>query len=230
MAPLLDQIRSHLGCNPDEVSVDAGYCSDANLRTVESRRIEGYIATGRDRSTTPGRPPRQSLPSRGSPIARMSTNLKRAGHRSRYRLRKQIVEPVFGQIKRQEGSGSSCSAASTKCLPSCPQYCRATPTEWTPFLGKPVSSMIHASIGPRRSICGRTSSRTCASTASSGPPSGTDKMQQRLVLRRCPIRYRHRRQRLHALALARQQKSRTVIPQRLAPIGMPDHAFQPRYI
>ena len=25
--------------------------------------------------------------------------LKRAGYRSRYRLRKQIVEPVFGQIK-----------------------------------------------------------------------------------------------------------------------------------
>jgi|SRR6185437_117603 len=131
MAPPLDQIRSHLGCNPDEVSVDAGYCSDANLRTVERRRIEGYIATGRQkhgtRSATTTKPAEP-----GSPIARMSTNLKRAGHRSRYRLRKQIVEPVFGQIKRQEGSGSSCSAASTKCLPSCPQYCRATPTDGRP--------------------------------------------------------------------------------------------------
>ncbi len=29
--------------------------------------------------------------------------LKRAGHRSRYRLRKQIVEPVFGQIKQARG-------------------------------------------------------------------------------------------------------------------------------
>jgi hypothetical protein len=30
----------------------------------------------------------------------MTTRLKRAGYRSRYRLRKQIVEPVFGQIKQ----------------------------------------------------------------------------------------------------------------------------------
>ena len=29
----------------------------------------------------------------------MATKLRRAGRRSRYRLRKQIVEPVFGQIK-----------------------------------------------------------------------------------------------------------------------------------
>jgi hypothetical protein len=29
--------------------------------------------------------------------------LKRAGRRSRYRLRKQIVEPLFGQIKHARG-------------------------------------------------------------------------------------------------------------------------------
>jgi hypothetical protein len=33
----------------------------------------------------------------------MSTKLKRGGYRSRYRLRKQIVEPVFGQIKQARG-------------------------------------------------------------------------------------------------------------------------------
>jgi hypothetical protein len=36
-------------------------------------------------------------------MARMTAKLKRAGHRSRYRLRKQIVEPVFGQIKQARG-------------------------------------------------------------------------------------------------------------------------------
>jgi hypothetical protein len=30
----------------------------------------------------------------------MSTKLRRAGYRSRYHLRKQVVEPVFGQIKQ----------------------------------------------------------------------------------------------------------------------------------
>ena len=33
----------------------------------------------------------------------MTAKLKRAGRRSRYRLRKQIVEPVFGQIKHARG-------------------------------------------------------------------------------------------------------------------------------
>jgi len=36
------------------------------------------------------------------------------------------------------------------CLPSCPQYCRATPTEWRPCFGKPVSSISSASGDPAR--------------------------------------------------------------------------------
>jgi transposase len=102
LAPLLDGIRANLGTNPDEVSADAGYCSDANLRTIKRRRIEGYIATGRQKHGTKSATAKKaSRP--GSLIARMSTRLKRAGYRSRYRLRKQIVEPVFGQIKQARG-------------------------------------------------------------------------------------------------------------------------------
>src|SRR5262249_24910420 len=33
-------------------------------------------------------------------------------------------------------------------LPTCPQYCRVTLTEWMPFFGNPVSSTIHASSPP----------------------------------------------------------------------------------
>jgi hypothetical protein len=36
-------------------------------------------------------------------VAAMRTKLKQGGRRSRYRLRKQIVEPVFGQIKAARG-------------------------------------------------------------------------------------------------------------------------------
>jgi transposase len=100
LAPLLDGIKANLGRNPSEAS--AGYCSDANLRTIVRRRIEGYIATGRQKHGTKSATAKK--PSRaGSLIAKMSTKLKRAGHRSRYRLRKQIVEPVFGQIKQARG-------------------------------------------------------------------------------------------------------------------------------
>jgi len=102
LAPLLDGIRANLGTNPDEVSADAGYCSDANLRTIKRRHIEGYIATGRQKHGTKSATAKKAS-SAGSLIARMSTKLKRAGYRSRYRLRKQIVEPVFGQIKQARG-------------------------------------------------------------------------------------------------------------------------------
>jgi len=101
LAPLLNVTRANLGRNPDEVSADAGYCSDANLRTIKRRRIEGYIATGRQKHGTKSATAKKTTP--GSLIARMSTKLKRAGYRSRYRLRKQIVEPVFGQIKQARG-------------------------------------------------------------------------------------------------------------------------------
>jgi len=101
-APLLDGIKANFERNPEEVSADAGYCSAANLRTLSRRRIKGYIATGRQKhgskSATTRRPPK-----RDSLIARMTTRLRRAGHRSRYRLRKQVVEPVFGQIKEARG-------------------------------------------------------------------------------------------------------------------------------
>jgi transposase len=102
LAPLLDGIRANLGRNPDEASADAGYCSTANLRTLSRRRIKGYLATGRQKhgtkSATAKRPAK-----RGSLLARMTERLRRAGHRSRYRLRKQVVEPVFGQIKQARG-------------------------------------------------------------------------------------------------------------------------------
>jgi transposase len=102
LAPLLDGIKANLETNPDEVSADAGYCSAANLRTIKRRRIEGYIATGRQKHGTTSATAKKASRA-GSLIARMSTKLKRAGYRSRYRLRKQIVEPVFGQIKQARG-------------------------------------------------------------------------------------------------------------------------------
>lgn len=101
-APLLDGIKANLKRNPDEVSADAGYCSAANLRTLSRRRIKGYIATGRQKhGTTSATTKRPAKPA--SLLARMSAKLRRAGHRSRYRLRKQVVEPVFGQIKEARG-------------------------------------------------------------------------------------------------------------------------------
>jgi transposase len=101
-APLLDAIKANLKRNPDEVSADAGYCSAANLARLGRRRIKGYIGTGRQKHGATSATARRPLKP-GSLLARMSAKLRRAGHRSRYRLRKQVVEPVFGQIKQARG-------------------------------------------------------------------------------------------------------------------------------
>lgn len=101
LVPLVVGIRANLGRNPEEASADAGYCSQANIRALVRRRIAGYIATGRQKHGTQAAVAKRKT--RSSLVERMSRKLKRAGWRSRYRLRKQIVEPVFGQIKQARG-------------------------------------------------------------------------------------------------------------------------------
>jgi transposase len=101
LRPLLAATRAALGGNPKEVSADAGFCTDQNLAHLARRRINAFVATGRARHGKPNSGGKRWR--RGSHIAAMATKLKRAGRRSRYRLRKQIVEPVFGQIKHARG-------------------------------------------------------------------------------------------------------------------------------
>ena len=97
VVPLVDGIAANLGRAPSEVSADCGYLSEANLAALAARGITAYIATGRAKHPGEGRNPTGPL------TLAMRARLKRAGWRSRYRLRKQIVEPVFGQIKQARG-------------------------------------------------------------------------------------------------------------------------------
>ena len=98
LVPLVDAIKANAGRKPREVSADTGYCSEANLEALEQRRIRGYIATGRQKHPDGG-----DAKKRGPRVEAMRHRLRRAGHRSRYRLRKQLPEPVFGQIKQARG-------------------------------------------------------------------------------------------------------------------------------
>ena len=102
LVPLVKAIRRDLRARPQELSADAGYCDEANLAFLAKRRIAAYLAPGRARHGT-GDPAGKRRARKGSRVAAMATKLRRAGHRSRYRLRKQIVEPVFGHIKAARG-------------------------------------------------------------------------------------------------------------------------------
>jgi len=102
LLPMVDQVRANLGRKPRACSADAGYFSEANLVGLEARRINAYVATGRQKhGSKAAAHAKYGQP--GSIIARMRDKLKRGGWRSPYRLRKQVVEPVFGQIKQAMG-------------------------------------------------------------------------------------------------------------------------------
>lgn len=102
LAPMVQAIRANTGRNPAQFSADAGYCSDANLAALDKQKINAFIATGRQRHGQPaadgGAP---SAPA--SRVEKMRAKLRKDGFDSPYRLRKQTVEPVFGQIKHARG-------------------------------------------------------------------------------------------------------------------------------
>ena len=102
LVPLLDAARAALGRKPREVSADAGFCREDNLAALEARGIRGYLAPGRASHGSADPSGRRQLKP-GSRMAQMAARLKRAGRRSRYRLRQQTVQPVIGQIKHARG-------------------------------------------------------------------------------------------------------------------------------
>jgi transposase len=101
LVPMLDAIRQNTGRQAKELSADAGYLSEENLAELNHRRIRGYIATGRQKHGEGAATSRGTVP--GTHAYAMRLKLERAGHRSRYRLRKQVVEPLFGQVKEARG-------------------------------------------------------------------------------------------------------------------------------
>ncbi len=102
LVPMVEAIEAAAGALPDELSADAGYCSEDNLKALAARRIRGYVATGRQKHGTTAAVGARAAPP-GSLRAAMATRLKRGGRQSRYRLRKVTVEPVFGQTKEARG-------------------------------------------------------------------------------------------------------------------------------
>ena len=98
LVPLIEATENNLGRKPEQASADSGYCSEANLEALEAHGIDGYVAPGRAKHPTAanGRI--------GGPLTqRMRKKIDDGGFETPYRLRKQVVEPVFGQIKQARG-------------------------------------------------------------------------------------------------------------------------------
>ena len=103
LIPMIAQITANLEQKPGKVSADTGYFSEANVTDESVKEVDLYVATGRDKHgdavETSSSPP----PSGASPKEAMREKLRTEAGRTVYKMRKAIVEPVFGQIKEQRG-------------------------------------------------------------------------------------------------------------------------------
>ena len=109
LLPMITVIEQQSGQRPQQILADSGYSSEKNLEGLESaeapeRRIEGYIATERQRHDEYKQPcPKGPLPKGATRVDRMRRKLKTKAGKAVYAARKAIVEPVFGQIKQARG-------------------------------------------------------------------------------------------------------------------------------
>ena len=104
MVPLVEAIEEQSGQKPEGVLADNGYCSDENLKYLARKRMEGFVATGKQKHSQRREPcKRGPLPREASQVERMERKLETKVGAAVYATRKFIVEPVFGQIKQARG-------------------------------------------------------------------------------------------------------------------------------
>ena len=105
LAPLLEKVAANFdGAVPRRVSADSGFFSEANVAYLEEHHIDGYVATERMKHSQPvAAAARGRIPRSATIRERMARKLRTLRGRATYSKRKQIVEPVFGQMKECRG-------------------------------------------------------------------------------------------------------------------------------
>jgi len=103
LAPMVEKARESVGADRriKKLSADSGYYSESNVRYVQGKGIDAYIATRKLKHTERlAKAPRGRPPSNLTVKERMARKLRTRKGRRIYSRRKSIVEPVFGQVKR----------------------------------------------------------------------------------------------------------------------------------
>ena len=96
---MIERVKANTGCKPEAVSADAGYWSEDNVGNEHVDGIDLYIATGRQKHGGKVEPASGPPPEEASLKQAMQHKLRTEAGHSIYKMRKAIVEPVFGQIK-----------------------------------------------------------------------------------------------------------------------------------
>jgi transposase len=103
--PMVERMKANLGgLSPRRMTMDNGYYSDDNVGFLRGAGIDAYIATGRLKyGEVPPPAPRGRIPNGLTVKERMARKLRTVKGRCTYAKRKEIAEPVVGQIKEARG-------------------------------------------------------------------------------------------------------------------------------
>jgi len=104
LVPMFQKVEENVGQLPESGSADAGYFSEEQLEDESLKGMELYVPPNRQRhgagaieQDTKPRAPQTAT------AQRMREKLQTVAGRAIYKMRKAIVEPVFGQIKERRG-------------------------------------------------------------------------------------------------------------------------------
>jgi transposase len=102
--PMMEVVKVNTGQLPRQMSADAGYFSSDAVKNLTAQGIDVYMPPDKmgHRLTLPPAP-RGRIPKSLSIVDRMRRKLRTKKGRERYGLRKELPEPVFGQIKQVRG-------------------------------------------------------------------------------------------------------------------------------
>jgi len=102
--PMMEGVKVNTGQLPHQMSADAGYFSSDAVKNLTARGIDVYMPPDKigHRFTLPPAP-RGRIPRSLSIVDRMRRKLRTKKGKERYGLRKELPEPVFGQIKQVRG-------------------------------------------------------------------------------------------------------------------------------
>ena len=98
LIPMIDGAEAVCGGTPGQVLADAGYGNEQDLRELEKRGVDGYVALGRE-----GKAPARIDPEKHPARARMADKLATDEGRRRYGRRKWQAEAPIGWIKEAMG-------------------------------------------------------------------------------------------------------------------------------
>lgn len=123
LLPMLQQVEQNLGRKPEKATADAGYFSEAAVTDPKVEGVELLVATGRQKhgalaeetgevvqeaaKAADGQPSEEAstnaAPAQPGVADAMRQKLRSPEGQAVYKMRKAVVEPVFGQIKERRG-------------------------------------------------------------------------------------------------------------------------------